>query len=155
MRYLLPQLHPASERVIAECIFKLLMGLNHMHGKGIFHRDIKFDNVFNRFPECISDVCIVNFTSAEHFENKFHKRIGTPGFMAPEIFRTKQYDQKVDIYSMGVIFYYIVFGKMPFGSEFHEILRNNEVGEIDFTPFCRISASGLELMKQMLLKDPV
>jgi len=84
--------------------------LNHIHNKGLFHRDIKFDNIFNRFPDCITDVCIVNFGSGDILANKFHKRIGTPGFMAPEIFKTKQYDQTIDVYSLGIVFYYIVFG---------------------------------------------
>lgn len=37
--------------------------------------------------------------------------------MAPEIFRTKKYDFKVDIFSAGVIFYALVFGKLPFDSD--------------------------------------
>jgi serine/threonine protein kinase len=41
--------------------------------------------------------------------------------MAPEIYKTKSYGATVDIFSLGVIFYYIVYGKMPFGNEFNEV----------------------------------
>ena len=37
--------------------------------------------------------------------------------MAPEIFKTKKYDFKVDVYSAGIIFYILVYGIMPFNSE--------------------------------------
>ena len=43
---------------------------------------------------------------------------------------------------------------MPYGIEFHEILKKNEIGEIEYPNYCRISNSGLELMKLMLMKDP-
>ncbi|CAD8118742.1 unnamed protein product [Paramecium sonneborni] len=153
-KFLLPQLLQTTEKVLAELLYKLLLGLHHIHSKGVFHRDIKFDNIFNRFPDCLTDSCIVNFSSADFHENKMHRRIGTPGFMAPEIFKTKQYDQQIDVFSLGVIFYYIVFGKMPFGSDFNEVLPKNEQGDIEYPDFCRISISGLQLMKLMLHKDP-
>ncbi|CAK92888.1 unnamed protein product (macronuclear) [Paramecium tetraurelia] len=80
-----------------------------------------------------------------------HRRIGTPGFMAPQIFKTKQNDQQIDVFSLGVIFYYTVFGRMLFGTNFNEALSKNEQGEIEYPDYCKISISGLQLMKIMLL----
>jgi len=53
--------------------------------------------------------------------------------VAPEIFKTKSYDLKVDVFSLGVVFYILVYGRMPFeGKDQEEILKNNERGDIDF-----------------------
>ncbi|CAD8197064.1 unnamed protein product [Paramecium octaurelia] len=143
-KFLFPQLLQTTEKVIAELLYKLLLGLHHIHSKGLFHRDIKFDNIFNRFPDCITDCYFVNFQSADfHDNNKMHKRIGTPGIMAPEIFKTKQYDQQIGVFLQ----------EMPFGTDFNELLSRNEQGDIEYPDYCKISVSGLQLMKLMLQKD--
>lgn len=69
--------------------------------------------------------------------------------MAPEVFKNKSYDQKVDIFSLGVIFYFLVFGKFPFeAKEGEEILKLNEKCEIDFTsPFTgKFTSCAFDLM---------
>lgn len=61
------------------------------------------------------------------------KKCGTAGFIAPEIFKTKNYDSKVDIFSLGVVFYILIFGKMPFDSTYpDQIITLNEQCEIEF-----------------------
>lgn len=42
------------------------------------------------------------------------QRFGTPGFTAPEILRNEYYDQKVDVFSAGIVMYYSLCGKLPF-----------------------------------------
>lgn len=62
-----------------------------------------------------------------------YKKCGTPGYVAPEIFKTKTYDQKIDVFSLGVVYYILVYGRMPFeGKDQEEILNCNERGDIDF-----------------------
>lgn len=62
-----------------------------------------------------------------------YKKCGTPGYVAPEIFKTKNYDLKVDVFSLGVVFFILVYGRMPFeGKDQEEILKSNEKGDIDF-----------------------
>ena len=49
------------------------------------------------------------------------------------MFKTKYYDTKVDIFSLGVVFYILIFGRMPFNSTNPEqLLHLNEVCEIEF-----------------------
>jgi serine/threonine protein kinase len=62
-----------------------------------------------------------------------YKKCGTPGFIAPEIFKYKNYTPKVDIFSLGVVLYSLCFGKMPFYSERQEdTLARNKACIIDY-----------------------
>lgn len=49
------------------------------------------------------------------------KKVGTPGFLAPEVFKSKHYDPKADVYSIGILFYFFTYSRMPFGNEFNEV----------------------------------
>ncbi|KAL4472009.1 hypothetical protein ABPG72_018511 [Tetrahymena utriculariae] len=150
-----------DEKTISEIMWRLLQGLHHMHSKGIFHRDIKLENIQFRNSQNITDVCLTNFYMADFVDPKgksTYKKCGTAGFIAPEIFKSKHYDQKIDIFSLGIVFYILMFGKMPFDAPtVDQILQLNEQCEIDFTPNdCAIkcTSSAIDLLKKMLNKDP-
>ena len=104
-------------------MYGLLSALAHMHSKGIFHRDIKLDNLFVPENKRLPFVLLTNFCYSESFRftgsdtrerPQGYKKCGTPGYVAPEIFKTKFYDSKIDVFSLGVVFYILVYGKMPF-----------------------------------------
>jgi serine/threonine protein kinase len=130
-----------EEKLLADLMYNLIGAISHMHSKGVFHRDIKLDNLFVPENRRLPFVLLSNFCYSEQFKlskgasspTQGYKKCGTPGYVAPEIFRTKNYDQKIDIFSLGVVFYILVYGKMPFeGKDQEEILKANEKGEIDF-----------------------
>jgi|GEM_PF-3254327 len=84
--------------------------------KGIVHRDIKPSNIL--FDEN-HQVKIVDFGLA--FSEKMNVRItqaqellGTPSFMAPEQAQNTSVDHRADIYSLGITFYYMLYGKLPY-----------------------------------------
>ncbi|KAL4485799.1 hypothetical protein ABPG72_012339 [Tetrahymena utriculariae] len=161
-----------DEKSVSDFIWKLLHGLHHMHSRNIVHRDIRLDNIFFRAPNNYSDVCISNFFLADFADQnrcvgqsycyiptkQNYKKYGTAGYLAPEVLKNKQYDCKVDIFSLGIIFYFFVFGRMPFeGKDAEEMLKLNEKCEIDFTQqpfFGKFTSSAFDLMKKMLEKDP-
>jgi serine/threonine protein kinase len=84
--------------------------------KGVVHRDIKPSNIL--FDEN-QQVKIVDFGLA--FSEKMDVRItqvqellGTPSFMAPEQAQNTSVDHRADIYSLGITFFYMLYGKLPF-----------------------------------------
>ncbi|CAK73920.1 unnamed protein product (macronuclear) [Paramecium tetraurelia] len=115
-----------EERLVAQIMFNLLTAISHMHARGVFHRDIKLDSIL--IQSQLPSVLLTNFCYSETYipQTPF-KKCGTPGFIAPEIFKTKLYTPKADMFSLGCLFYVLYFGKIPFsGSSQEEILSRNE-----------------------------
>lgn len=91
----------------------LLLGLSHIHEKGVMHRDLKPENIMLREPNSFNDIVIVDFGLSSRTnidaKNMLFKKCGTPGFVAPEVFECKDnrtcYNEKCDVFSAGVIFY--------------------------------------------------
>lgn len=96
-----------TEKDAAILMKKLLSALDFMHSKGIMHRDIKPENLILKDMDNNYDVKIADFglaTIVQQNEYLF-RRCGTPGYVAPEILADERYDQKVDVFSAGVILY--------------------------------------------------
>ena len=81
---------------------QLLKGLLFLHYHGICHRDLKPDNIL--FDE-ENNLKIADFSLSDYYEGGLKGICGTPGYMAPEIFSHDIYDEKVDIFSLGVVLY--------------------------------------------------
>jgi calcium/calmodulin-dependent protein kinase I len=128
-----------SEAECAKILRAILKALIYLHSKNIMHRDIKPDNIlFKRTNFQDSDILLADFGLAAYTGiNKCSiHRCGTPGFIAPEIINKKEgvmYDNKCDIYSLGIIFFTMLCGKLPFTAiKQDELLAQNAVGFYDF-----------------------
>ena len=117
----LVQDHPNGklEEEQARIYFKQLVeGLSHIHSKGIIHRDIKLENIFlnkEKTKVVIGDFGLSNFW---HPGAKLETRCGSAEYAAPEIFdKTKNYNQAVDIWSLGILLYAMLSGRLPFEVE--------------------------------------
>lgn len=115
---------------------QLVHGLSFIHSQGIIHRDIKPENIILRSQDSLDDLVISDFGLADFYNfegNYLYRQCGTPGYAAPEILLGLPYDFKVDVYSLGVLFYTLVTGKRPFyGKSPDQIFQSNEKGEISF-----------------------
>ena len=101
---------PFTSQEIKSILGGVLSGLEHVHSKQIFHRDLKPANiVFNGETPKIIDFGISRLYNPNHSQ----VARGTPYFMAPEAFDGER-DVAVDTWSVGVMFYYMVVGKLPF-----------------------------------------
>src|SRR5262249_4757322 len=94
---------------------QLATGLSFAHKRGVVHRDIKADNIFITEE---GDLKIGDFGLARLAEGRVRTRsvhgMGTPAYMSPELCRGEIQDQRSDIYSMGILFYEIVIGELPY-----------------------------------------
>ncbi|MBK9143227.1 MAG: PQQ-binding-like beta-propeller repeat protein [Candidatus Melainabacteria bacterium] len=98
---------------------QLANGLYFAHKKNVIHQDIKADNIFITTE---GDLKIGDFGLARLMENKVFinpstKGMGTPAYMSPELCRGEQQDHRSDIYSLGVLFFEMATGQLPYRAE--------------------------------------
>ena len=75
--------------------------------------------------------------------------------MAPEVLRGEKYSMKADIWSLGVVFYRMLFGELPFaGSNLGELILAIYQQEVVFPQHPFVSRHILVLLQKMLVKDP-
>jgi WNK lysine deficient protein kinase len=102
-------------KIIKRWSRQILKGLAylHSHNPPIIHRDIKCDNVFINGAH--GEVKIGDMGTAEMKLGKKYTIIGTPEFMAPEMYDEQGYNEKVDIYAFGMCLLEMATGEYPYG----------------------------------------
>lgn len=111
----------------ADLIRATLSAVAYLHDHGIVHRDLKPENLLFRTPEDNADLLIADFGLSRIMdEERFHvltTTCGTPGYMAPEIFKKTGHGKPVDLWALGVITYFLLCGYTPFDrdSDFEEM----------------------------------
>ncbi len=115
-------------------IFKqILSGIAHAHSKGVIHRDIKPSN----FILTEGEVKITDFGIAHIVSDSAHTVagtvLGTPKYMSPEQILGERVDHRSDVYSLGVSFYEILTGKVPFGGNTNSDYEIKK-GHVELTP---------------------
>jgi serine/threonine protein kinase len=97
----------------------VLDGLGAAHEAGLLHRDVKPSNVLiGREPESHARLIDFGFCKSESLASLTQEFdvVGTPDFMAPERCNDEPYDQRSDLYSVGVLLYHSLTGVLPFGA---------------------------------------
>lgn len=119
-RYSSPERLLPVEKVI-EVAFKISHALEYAYHQGVIHRDIKPSNVLltEALDVKVSDfgIAIVKDATHTHLMNA-----GTPAYVAPEQFSNEPPTQQSDIYSLGVVMYQLLTGRLPFGASSHASL---------------------------------
>ena len=144
-----------DEGQTAFIINQILKAICYCHRNQIIHRDIKPENIMitKREKNGCLQVKLIDFGTAKIFEKgqSENRYVGSSYYMAPEVLKRK-YDEKCDLWSIGVILYILLTGRPPFdGNDDEEILKNVEIGVYDKTsyPFPSLSSYAKDLINKL------
>ncbi|CAD8141723.1 unnamed protein product [Paramecium octaurelia] len=131
---------------------QILKGLRDMHAALIIHRDLKLANILIH-NHSIYKIADLGFSKILQNETDLScLQLGSLYTMAPEIYNSNSYGLSSDMFSVGVIFYQILFGRFPFSQSDYE-LETQPI--IDFTMNkIPVSEASKDLIKRMLQFDP-
>ena len=108
------------EKIAAKITKIIAQGIQYLNYFGIVHRDIKPENILFEKKDEIKSIKIIDLGVAIILPYGASSKdpLGTLDFIAPEIFEHKPYSHKVDVWSLGVLLYYLVTGGVvPFDDE--------------------------------------
>ena len=147
-----------EEKKVAIVIHKVLNAIAYCHSRGITHRDIKPENILFETDELNSEIKLIDFGLSRKYsaDQKMHTILGTPYYIAPEVLKGN-YDEKCDIWSIGVLTYIMLCGEPPFkGKSNNEIFMKIIKEPIKFNPYKwnNLSENSKNFIKNLLNKDP-
>jgi len=152
-----------TEAQCARLIKQMLCSVRYIHSKGIIHRDLKLENFLFSDTGPDSELKMIDFGLSKHF--KFgevqHEAVGTPYTVAPEVIRGS-YDERCDVWAIGVITYLLLSGESPFGGcggpESLVVVRDNILKcNFVFEPediWENVSEKAKHFIKKLLVTDP-
>lgn len=112
--YVLLKLDVIREETAKFYMACFLLTIEHLHERNIIHRDLKPENVMideEGYPK------LIDFGTSKIVSGRTYTTLGTPHYISPEIILRKGYNTTVDLWSLGVMLYEIIFGKVPFGAD--------------------------------------
>lgn len=135
---------------ITQFLWQILMALDYMHQNGIIHRDLKPGNIMmdgSDYP-LIIDMGLAHYSPIGHIN--MSNRVQTMGYKAPEVLAGEPYGSGIDIFSLGIIGYQLITGRMPFDI-YADSITQDDVDQA----MTRISSDPLyDIINVMLTADP-
>lgn len=150
-------LAPRLQRLVTE----MALALEHVHGRGWVHRDVKPENVLAG-PD--GQVKLIDFAIAARLTGFFGKLLGgstppqgSPSYMSPEQIRGQALDARSDIYSFGCVLFELLTGKPPYGGAATNEILNKHVSA-PIPPVDKLNpnatSAAAKLLRQLLAKNP-
>ncbi|KAL4492626.1 hypothetical protein ABPG72_007739 [Tetrahymena utriculariae] len=159
----------ASEEKMVKIMKKIFLGVKYLHEKGICHRDLKPENFLFSNNSELSEIKIIDFGLSTYideieneddngfFGNDLQTICGTANYLAPEVIKGK-YDKRCDIWSLGVLLYFLLCGELPFtgntNTQIFDKILNQKV-EFQGNNWKKVSKEAKDLVKKLLVVNPV
>ncbi|KAI9567681.1 kinase-like domain-containing protein [Boletus coccyginus] len=155
-----------TEADAAELVRTIFGAVKYIHDSGIVHRDLNPENLlFRSKPEKTSEIMIAGFRLSRVMPDSKLSMLteicGTPGYMAPEIFKKTGHGKPVDVWAMGVITYFLLVGECytPFDHDTQkQEMEAIIAGDYRFKPeeyWSNMSEAARNFVSSCLTVDPV
>ncbi len=150
-----------KEEKCAKIMKQLGEALQYLHNNGIIHRDLKPENIMvsNKSVSSFTVFKVMDFGLSKivGMNEKAKESYGTLCYAAPEILLRKPYDEKIDIYSLGIVLFYALSKKLPFDDDMNNdenIIKKTLLKNPEFPSrhWSNRSREAMELIKLCLCK---
>jgi tRNA A-37 threonylcarbamoyl transferase component Bud32 len=147
--------HFLKEERAKKIFLQVVKGISYCHKKNIFHRDIKLENILVLKDDTIK---IIDFGFGIKCNKDTYQKLfcGTPSYMPPEIVKKEKYIACYsDIWSLGVLFYAMLFGIFPFkGKDDDELFKKIIEAKLSFPEYNQIGDKTKELFNKIFVINP-
>ena len=135
--------------------YQIINGVEYLHNKNIVHRDMKPENLLLNQNNIIK---IIDFGLSNYYDdgNLLSTLCGSPFYSSPELINGQKYDGfSVDIWSIGISLYAMIYGYLPFRDRNKNVLFK-QISEciIEYPDYSCVSLVAKDLLKKILVKDP-
>eukprot|EP01119_Soliformovum_irregulare_P025064 TRINITY_DN9167_c0_g1_i1.p1 TRINITY_DN9167_c0_g1~~TRINITY_DN9167_c0_g1_i1.p1 ORF type:complete len:302 (-),score=46.68 TRINITY_DN9167_c0_g1_i1:105-947(-) len=147
---------PFSEEKVVDLFTQILDAVSYLHSMRVTHRDLKLENILidDRERLKITDFGLSKLTPSDM--QMMETRCGTPNYAAPELVRAEMYDNRIDIWSLGIALYLLFYCRFPFvGESLEEVYTKiEEAKTLDFPVKSDVSSEAKDLISKILKSDP-
>ena len=148
-----------SEYMAFHITRQLLEIVKYLHEVGIVHRDIKPENILLSDTSEIPIIKLADFGLSQLIgpNDHLHVPCGTLAYVAPEVLMQRPYGKAVDLWSVGVVTYLMLRGKLPFDSKDKQVIIEKTIeAKLDLTgPFWAKSTQfAKNFLERLLIKEP-
>jgi len=146
-----------TEKDAAEITRQLCEALSYLHDRGIVHRDLKLENLLLKKKNSL-EIKLADFGLSKLYSGQaLQTACGTPFYVAPDVLLGTGYGPAVDMWSVGVLIYVLLSGRLPFAADsdaelFRLIIAGNLVWKSP--QFDTVSAEAKDLIQKLIVVEP-
>lgn len=143
-----------DERKLKQILKQLCAVLYYLHQSNYIYYDLKPENILVNANGNNPQLKLIDFGLAEYQLTEVNIEVkGTPHYIAPELLKHEHHDHTVDLYSLGILLYRIVYGRYPFSADNEVEIYKAQIEEQFVFPPSRYSRELISVIKKLLNKD--
>ena len=144
-----------NEEKLKNIVIQICSVLYYLHQSNYIYYDLKPENILVAEKEGTPIIKLIDLGFARHsIDDKIPGITGTMQYIAPELIKKEAYDHRIDLYSLGMLLYRIIYDTFPFETDDElKILKAQIEKEFEFTE-TEFSDEFISIVKKLLIKNP-